>query len=47
VIPADHKWVERTAVGAIIVSHLEAMDLRFPTPSAEERAAVAELRGED
>jgi PPK2 family polyphosphate:nucleotide phosphotransferase len=51
VIPADHKWFERTAVGAILVSHLEAMDPRFPTPSEEQcaamLAAVAELRAED
>jgi PPK2 family polyphosphate:nucleotide phosphotransferase len=51
VIPADHKWFARTAVGAILVSHLEAMDPRFPMPSEEERAAmlaaVAELRAED
>jgi PPK2 family polyphosphate:nucleotide phosphotransferase len=51
VIPADHKWFARTAVGAILVSHLEAMDPRFPAPSEEERAAmlaaVAELGAED
>jgi PPK2 family polyphosphate:nucleotide phosphotransferase len=51
VIPADHKWFERTAVGAIMVSHLDAMHPRFPTPTAEDRAAmlvaIAELRAED
>ena len=42
VIPADHKWLMRTAVASILVHHLEAMDPRFPEPSDEERAAIAE-----
>jgi PPK2 family polyphosphate:nucleotide phosphotransferase len=50
VIPADHKWLMRTAVAAILVHHLEAMDPRFPVPTDEERtemaAAVAKLRDE-
>jgi PPK2 family polyphosphate:nucleotide phosphotransferase len=48
VVPADHKWVARTAAAAIVVEHLEAMDPRFPVPSAQERAemeaALARLR---
>jgi PPK2 family polyphosphate:nucleotide phosphotransferase len=50
VIPGDHKWFARTAVAAILVAHLEAIDPRFPQPSAKERAemlaAVAELRAD-
>jgi PPK2 family polyphosphate:nucleotide phosphotransferase len=50
VIPADQKWFLRTAVAAIVVHHLQAMDPRFPQPSDQERdemaAAVAELRAE-
>ena len=42
VIPADHKWLMRTAVASIIVHHLQAMDPRYPVPSAEERAAMDE-----
>ena len=42
VIPADHKWLMRTAVASILVHHLEAMDPKFPEPSDEERAAIAE-----
>ena len=42
VIPADHKWLMRTAVASILVHHLEAMDPRLPEPSDEERAAIAE-----
>jgi PPK2 family polyphosphate:nucleotide phosphotransferase len=51
VIPADHKWFMRTAVAAILVHQLEAMDPRFPQPSAAARAelgeAIAELRSEE
>jgi PPK2 family polyphosphate:nucleotide phosphotransferase len=50
VIPADRKWLMRTAVASILVHHLEAMDPRFPEPSEDERAAireaVAQLRAE-
>jgi len=50
VVPADHKWFLRAAVGAILVHHLEAMDPQFPEPSpeaiAEMEAAVGELRAE-
>jgi PPK2 family polyphosphate:nucleotide phosphotransferase len=50
VIPADRKWLMRTAVASILVHHLEAMDPRFPQPSEDERAAigdaVAKLRAE-
>ena len=42
VIPADRKWLMRTAVASILVHHLEAMDPQFPEPSEEERAAIAE-----
>jgi PPK2 family polyphosphate:nucleotide phosphotransferase len=50
VIPADHKWLLRTAVAAIVAHHLEAMDPQYPRPSEEDLAemaeAVAELRAE-
>jgi PPK2 family polyphosphate:nucleotide phosphotransferase len=42
VIPADHKWFMRTAVAAILVHHLDAMDPRFPEISADEQEAVKE-----
>jgi PPK2 family polyphosphate:nucleotide phosphotransferase len=42
VIPADRKWLMRTAVASILVHHLEAMDPRFPEPSEDERAAIRE-----
>jgi PPK2 family polyphosphate:nucleotide phosphotransferase len=40
VIPADHKWFMRTAVAAILVHHLEAMDPRFPKLSSADRAEM-------
>ncbi len=50
VIPADKKWVMRTAVASIVVEHLERMDPRFPEVSDEDRAkmdaAVAALETE-
>jgi PPK2 family polyphosphate:nucleotide phosphotransferase len=42
VIPADHKWFMRTAVAAIVVHHLEAMDPQFPKLAPEEREAMQE-----
>ena len=41
-IPADHKWMARTAVARIVVHHLELMDPRFPEPDEAARRAAAE-----
>ena len=49
VIPADHKWFLRTAVAAVIVHHLSAMDPQYPEPpeeGPEMRAAIESLRAE-
>jgi polyphosphate kinase 2 (PPK2 family) len=50
VIPADHKWFARIAVGAAIVVALTDVDPRFPEPSPRERRALedaaAQLRTE-
>jgi len=42
-IPADKKWVARAAVGGIIVETLEALDLKYPEPSAGRRKLYASL----
>ncbi len=42
VVPADRKWFMRTAVAAILVHHLEAMEPSFPRLGAEERKAMDE-----
>jgi PPK2 family polyphosphate:nucleotide phosphotransferase len=41
-IPADHKWMARTAAARIIVHHLELMDPRYPEPDEATRRAAAE-----
>jgi PPK2 family polyphosphate:nucleotide phosphotransferase len=40
VIPADHKWVMRVAVGAVLVNTLYEIDPQFPTVSEEARDAL-------
>ena len=40
IIPADHKWFMRTAVGDIIVSTLESLDLKMPELSKEAKAEL-------
>jgi PPK2 family polyphosphate:nucleotide phosphotransferase len=44
VIPADHKWATRTVVADIIIRTLKDLDLRYPEPTEEERARLAEAR---
>lgn len=44
VIPADHKWVARIAVGAVLVQTLSEIDPRYPTLRAEDREALLQAR---
>ena len=46
IIPADEKWFTRACVADIITSQLQKLDLKYPTLSDEERAALAEARRE-
>jgi PPK2 family polyphosphate:nucleotide phosphotransferase len=46
IIPADKKWFARACVADIITSRIRELDLKFPTVSADERAALAEARRE-
>jgi PPK2 family polyphosphate:nucleotide phosphotransferase len=41
VVPADHKWFARVVIGSVIVSALDALDLKFPKADA---AALAEFK---
>jgi len=41
VIPADHKWFSRMAIGEIIVDTLEKLDLKYPAPENPERLKAA------
>ena len=44
VVPADHKHRARALVGGILVDAVDALDLRLPELSAEERRALEEAR---
>ncbi|MGA2012077.1 MAG: polyphosphate kinase 2 family protein [Solirubrobacteraceae bacterium] len=44
VIPADHKWFARIAVGAVIVDALVGLDPRYPTVSPQDRRALRDAR---
>jgi PPK2 family polyphosphate:nucleotide phosphotransferase len=46
VIPADHKWMARTAIAQVLVQHLERMDPRYPQLDEEARRAAAEAARE-
>jgi PPK2 family polyphosphate:nucleotide phosphotransferase len=46
IIPADKKWFARACVADIITSRIRQLDLKMPTVSDEERAALAEARRE-
>jgi PPK2 family polyphosphate:nucleotide phosphotransferase len=44
VVPADHKWVARTAAVAIAAHAIRSLDLRFPEPMPEQIGAIAAAR---
>jgi PPK2 family polyphosphate:nucleotide phosphotransferase len=46
VVPANHKWVARTAVAAITAHAIRALDLKFPEPTPEQVAAMAAARAQ-
>ena len=46
VIPADDKWFARVAAIQIIIDALQKMDLKYPTLSEKETAALAEAKKE-
>jgi PPK2 family polyphosphate:nucleotide phosphotransferase len=46
VIPADHKWFARIAVGAVIAQTLVELDPRYPTVSPPERQALERARAQ-
>jgi len=41
IIPADHKWFSRMAIGKIIVRKLQSLDLRFPLPENPDKLEAA------
>jgi PPK2 family polyphosphate:nucleotide phosphotransferase len=44
IIPANKKWFTRACVADIIVSRIAKLDLKYPTVSEKERAALDEAR---
>ncbi len=44
VIPADHKWFTRAAIGDLVVAQLEALKLAYPQVDDARRALLAEAR---
>lgn len=44
VIPADHKWVSRAMVAAIITDAIDRLDLRYPEVTPDKLRAISEAR---
>ncbi len=44
VVPADHKWYAHLVVGAAMIEALDRLDLKMPSLSAEQRAALVAAR---
>jgi PPK2 family polyphosphate:nucleotide phosphotransferase len=44
VIPADHKWVARTAVAAVLTRAIRALELRYPKLPPDQEAELAAAR---
>jgi polyphosphate kinase 2 (PPK2 family) len=41
VVPADHKWVSRAVVSAILVDAIKSLDLEYPEPTTEKKRQIA------
>jgi hypothetical protein len=44
VIPADHKWVSRAMVAAIVTRQIAALKLRYPEVTTEQRKQIADAK---
>jgi PPK2 family polyphosphate:nucleotide phosphotransferase len=44
IIPADHKWIARTAVASILTDTIRSLDLEFPKISAEQSKALTQAK---
>jgi PPK2 family polyphosphate:nucleotide phosphotransferase len=44
VIPADHKWVSRALVAAILTETIKSLDLKWPKVSDAQKKAIAEAK---
>ena len=45
IIPANHKWFSRVAIGNIIAETLKDMEIQMPTISEEEKALLKKAKG--
>lgn len=44
IIPADHKWFSRAAIGEILVDALDSLDLHYPAPDAAMEKTLDGIR---
>jgi PPK2 family polyphosphate:nucleotide phosphotransferase len=44
VIPADHKWVSRALVAAILTATIKSLDLKWPKVTDEQKRAIKEAK---
>ena len=44
VIPADHKWVTRALVAAILTETIKSLDLKWPKVTDEQKRAIKEAK---
>jgi len=44
VVPADNKWVTRAGVASILAREIESLDLKFPQPTPDAAAELAEAK---
>ena len=44
VIPADHKWVSRTMVAAIVTREIASLKLQYPEVTDAQRKQIAEAK---
>jgi PPK2 family polyphosphate:nucleotide phosphotransferase len=45
IIPADHKWVSRALVAAILTDTIKSLGLKWPKVTEEQKRAIAEAKG--
>jgi PPK2 family polyphosphate:nucleotide phosphotransferase len=44
IVPADHKWVARTAVAAVVAHAIQSLGLSYPNPTQEQLEAIERAR---
>jgi PPK2 family polyphosphate:nucleotide phosphotransferase len=46
IVPADHKWVARTAVAVVVAHAIRSLDLSYPKPTQEQLEAIERARAQ-